>query len=155
MSKPKKSQRKSQARDKASRAKGPAVTSSRNPTSGNPTSIHPHSTASNASQGPTESRAADAITVAWMLTVVASLVAESIALISWGIVVQVGPEELPRGIVLLPIVMWATSAVTGTLDLALAWLTCRIRSTPPPRPILIAAIVIGGLPLAALLFLAL
>jgi hypothetical protein len=83
------------------------------------------------------------------------LVAESIALISWGIVVQVGPEELPRGIVLLPIVMWATSAVTGTLDLALAWLTCRIRSTPPPRPILIAAIVIGGLPLAALLFLAL
>ncbi|MFM2093132.1 MAG: hypothetical protein RIS70_256 [Planctomycetota bacterium] len=101
-----------------------------------------------------ESRVADAITVAWMLTVVATLVAELIAVISWFIVIQVGPEELPRGIVLLPIVMWATSVVTGSLDLGLALLTSRLRTVPAPKPILVTSIVIGMLPLAALILLA-
>lgn len=101
-----------------------------------------------------ESRVADAITVAWMLTVVATFVAELIAVISWLIVFQVGPEELPRGIVLLPIVMWAISVVTGSLDLGLALLTSRLRTVPAPKPVLVTSIVIGILPLAALILLA-
>ncbi len=103
---------------------------------------------------PEESKTAEAITVAWMLTVIATLLAEAIGLIGWAGIRWEGAEEIPRGILVLPVVMWITAVVTGVLNLILGAIVHRIRRVPAPKPIVIAAAIIGLLPVLGIFLLA-
>ena len=77
-----------------------------------------------------ESRAAVAMTVAWMLTCMSTAAGTAVAL---GL----------RIVMLL-----AVAVFTGVLCLLFTPLTYRVRRTPPPRSIAIAAVQIGLAPLA-------
>ena len=92
-----------------------------------------------------ESRGAEALTVLWMLTALATLLAESVAAAVW---IALAPRETGAGasLGLLPAVMLFTALVTGTICLSLTPLVRRLRATPPPRGIVVAALLIGASP---------
>jgi hypothetical protein len=102
-----------------------------------------------------ESRAAVALTVAWMLactsTAVAMLVVLALRLLMIAFPVAAGgvhPVAHIAGVLLFVAMM------TGALCLGFTPLTYRIRHAPPPRAITIAAILIGLSPIVMLIVLA-
>lgn len=84
---------------------------------------------------------------------IATLLAEVVAVLAWAWIRWVGLESIPKGILVLPLVMWATALVTGTLNLLLGAIAHRVRLVRAPIAIIIASGIIGIAPILALLFL--
>ncbi|WP_145093957.1 hypothetical protein [Anatilimnocola aggregata] len=103
-----------------------------------------------------ESKASIAVTVSWMLT----LLATSGALVAAGIclvlvrTLQLTPQT-SQVLSIMPGLMTLISAVTGILCLALTIMVYRVRSDPPPISITFIAVVLGIFPLATLLIMTL
>jgi hypothetical protein len=94
-----------------------------------------------------ESRAAVALTVAWMLTLFSTAAALAVASAAWGIMLAFPPpagQGHPLG--LFPGTLTFVAAATGTLCLILTVFTTRARKSPAPRAITIAAVLIGAAP---------
>jgi hypothetical protein len=95
---------------------------------------------------PGESRTAEAVTVAWTLCLLATLVAEAGALLSRAyLVLFSGPLWLQ----VLSGVLLFVALVAGLVTLALTPMTWRLRRVPPPRAIVVVAVAAGLMPLVA------
>ena len=89
--------------------------------------------------------------MAWMLSLMACLLAELGAVAGFGLIaVMGGVDQLPGMIALMPPVLAFVAWVTGTCCLGLTILVRRIRLTPPPAAIVRTALVAGTLPWLAL-----
>ena len=86
---------------------------------------------------------ADAATVAWMLTLMSTLSAEALGLVTRGLALGGGSERLQvlSGTLLL------VAVLSGVILLVLTGITLRVRRNPPPRPIVVLSIVSGCLPM--------
>jgi hypothetical protein len=91
-----------------------------------------------------ENRAGDAATIGWMLTVMTTLVCELGAVASrWlGRFNPDGPLDL------LGNLLFFAAAVIGFISLLAAPVAIKSRRRPPPRGILVFALVVGAAPLA-------
>ena len=95
-----------------------------------------------------ESRAAEAATVAWMLTTLATLGAETIAFIGWAVLAFApGGDRAPTQLLAMPPLMLFTASVTGIFCLLLAAVVHRTRAVPPPTAVTMASVAICVLPL--------
>ena len=94
-----------------------------------------------------ESRTADAVTVAWMLTALATLAAELFALLGWiAVAIAARSGKVPQEVVMLPVLLTFIALVTGLVCLLLIPVTHRVRSVPPPRSVTVFAAVVGIMP---------
>lgn len=91
-----------------------------------------------------ENRAAVAVTVMWMLTTIATLMAQ---LVWAGSFTLVNLLDKAGNLAVLPGLMLFTGVVSGIVCLILAPVAWRIREVPPPRSVTLVAIIIGTLPL--------
>ena len=91
-----------------------------------------------------ESQSAEAVTVGWMLSAIAAVAAEAVGIVLQ-LVLRSQPNlawlQIPARTILF------VAFVAGVATLALTPLTLKLRRSPPPRPILIAALVAGIMPL--------
>jgi len=93
---------------------------------------------------PAESQSADAVTVGWLLSALAAITAQAV-----GIILQLVLRsrsdlqwlQIPARTILF------VAFVAGFATLALTPLVLKLRRVPPPRPILIAALVAAAMPL--------
>jgi hypothetical protein len=93
----------------------------------------------------TESRGVEALTVFWMLSALATLIAETAAtaaLLATSLSTDGEGSFLSR----IPGLMLFTALVTGAICLVLTPLVLRLREFPPPRGIVAAAVLIGASP---------
>jgi hypothetical protein len=94
-----------------------------------------------------ESRGTVALTVVWMLTCLSTIVGLVVT-----VVLHLLMAALPAAgssvhpLKAMAVVILLTAAATGLLCLGLTPLALRVRRTPPPRSITIAAVVVGLLP---------
>lgn len=95
-----------------------------------------------------ETRAADAATVFWMLTVMATLLAEVTMLIATALL-RMGQEN-PL-LYALREVLLLIAVISGVLSLVTIPMVLKSRRVPPPMPVMIVAVVIGLLPVVTLL----
>ena len=127
--------KRSKQRKARSRRKSPVTPTKRNAPSSRPAAA-------------TETQAAEAVTVAWMLTLLATLLAE----VSSSIVRMVALRQAEPGkLGMLANLLFFIAVVSGIATVLLTPLTLSLRRTPPPRPLVVAAVVVGLLPLAVLL----
>lgn len=104
---------------------------------------------------PTEDRAALALTVVWMLTLLASAGAQGVAALLVTVAWAVGPTaEAPSWPAVMAAALMPAAAITGVLCLSLTPLVWRIRAVKPPLTIVGAAVFVGALPLVVWLVLA-
>jgi len=101
-----------------------------------------------------ESRAAVALTIVWMLTCMSTAVGMFVVLLLR--LLMLGFPVAAGGV--HPLLRMADmflflALVTGVLCLAFTFVVHRIRETAPPRPITIAAVLIGFAPIIAILVL--
>jgi len=94
-----------------------------------------------------DSRASEALTVAWMNAVVTTALCEVGGIIAQWFVARLEPEGVLR---LLPTILLFAATVVGLVTLGLALLVHRARTVPPPSSVTWFAVVIGAAPLVAL-----
>ena len=95
-----------------------------------------------------ESQASVAITVVWMLTCLSTAAALVVVFGLWLLVRLFPPApDHTHPFTSIAAVLLLVAAATGILCLLFTPLAARIRQTPPPRSITIAAILIGIAPL--------
>ncbi len=105
-----------------------------------------------ASRDTGEDRRADAVTVIWMLTGVATLAAVSVAIAATILTNVFGdPEKLTPLAKVLPGWFLFCGMTTGALCLALTPVAWYVRKTKPPRSVMITAVVIGLVPFVTIL----
>jgi hypothetical protein len=98
---------------------------------------------------PSSGRAADAVTVFWMVSVISTLLAELLFASAGGYFLW---DNRPnRNLVLFVNLMLFTSVVTGTLSLIVLPVVLRVRTVPPPKLVKWSGILIGALPLITIL----
>jgi hypothetical protein len=94
-----------------------------------------------------EDRRAEAITVVWMLCVLATLLAE----VAGGVVrlaaSWAGAEVVPQTVRILPGLMLFSALLTGSLSLILLPLAYHFRRTPPPPVVTACSATVAVLPL--------
>lgn len=96
---------------------------------------------------PAETRAADAVTVGWMLCVVTALICNVGAMVvRWALSDYSDHINLQVLFALLAF----SALVAGTLSLCLLPVVLRTRRVPPPPGIIVFAIVVGVMPLLTL-----
>lgn len=102
-----------------------------------------------------ESRGSVAVTVSWMLTLLATAGGMITAVICFFLSnsLQMTPQQA-EVMALLSAVMTIVSAATGFLCLVLTVVVYRVRRDPPPIAITVAAVFVSCLPLATMLLLA-
>lgn len=94
---------------------------------------------------------ADAVTTAWVLTMMTTLAAEAVGATVWALQAQ-GREVQGRGaqwpiaLVALPGLMWFVALVTGTVFLILTVPVYRLRVTPPPPTFTALGVIASTLP---------
>jgi hypothetical protein len=98
-----------------------------------------------------EGRTAEAATVAWMLCLMATVLAE---LSGVGIRLLMLTGNRSAFLPVISSVMLFTALVAGTLTLVLTLLVKRLRKRPVPAPIVVAAVAIGAVPIVACILLA-
>ena len=99
------------------------------------------------SAAPVETRAADAITVGWMLCVVTALLCEVGAIVArWALS---GYRENLTLQVLFALMAFS-ALVAGALALCLIPVVLKARRSPPPRGVVLFAIIVGVAPLLLL-----
>ena len=98
---------------------------------------------------PIENRSVEFLTVGWMLMVITTLICEVAAAACHLYVVQIDRQaatiELFSGLLLF------ASFVVGSLSLIVCSVVLKSRREPPPRSILIFAVVVGVAPLVTVL----
>lgn len=103
-----------------------------------------------------ESRAAVALTVAWMLTLLSTAAAMVTAACAWGLTLAMpAAPGAPHPLGLLPGLLIFVACATGILCLILTPLIHRVRVSPAPQSISIAAVLIGIAPLVTIAILSL
>ncbi len=95
-----------------------------------------------------ESRTAEAATVAWMLSLLATLAAEGVGVGSRVWFVLAGPSERAR---VLSVTFLLIALLAGLITLALTPITLKVRRVAPPRSMVTIALVVGCLPLLTFL----
>jgi hypothetical protein len=100
-----------------------------------------------APSGTGETRAADAVTIFWMLTVLATLGCE-VGLAAVAAYLGLGPAqgEVRAMAQLLFSTLAFTAILAGVVSLALGWAARALRRAAPPRSVAWAAFCIGGAP---------
>jgi hypothetical protein len=98
-----------------------------------------------------ESRAAVAVTVAWMLLTLSCLAAQIVALVMWLLARSAGiPLGKPNALYLVAATLVFVAMLTGFLVLGLTPVAYRVRKSPPPRAVAVLAVMIGTAPLVTL-----
>jgi hypothetical protein len=101
-----------------------------------------------------ESRAAAALTVAWMLTCMSTAVG-LVVVLSMRLIAALFPAPGGRHpLTSIASVMLLAAVTTGVLCLVLTPLAHRVRRSQPPRAITVAAVLIGIAPLVTIAVLA-
>ena len=93
---------------------------------------------------PRETRAAEASTIAWMLTVMTTLLCESGAVVVW--LIARGKEDAEQALVLMHFLHFS-SIVTAVLSLVLLPIVLKTRHVAPPKTIAAFAVVVAALPI--------
>lgn len=105
--------------------------------------------------GPKETRAAEAVTVAWMMAALAAFLGTLLASIAYAALWFTAPGgQITTPMVTIPFLLFFISAITGAICLLLTPLALKLRRIPPPRPVTIFALFAGAAPLAAVIALA-
>jgi len=90
-----------------------------------------------------------------MLTLMSTTVALALALIASGVVLMIPVAEgRTHPLAFMPNLLIFVAGMTGLLCLVLTLVAHRVRATPPPRAITIAAALIGVAPLVTIAVLA-
>jgi hypothetical protein len=98
-----------------------------------------------------ESRAAVAVTVAWMLLTLSCLAAQVVALVMWLLARSAGiPAGRPNALYLVAATLVFVAMLTGLFVLGLTPVAYRVRKGRPPLGITVLAVVIGAAPLVTL-----
>ena len=97
----------------------------------------------------TESRAAEALTVGWMLSVMTTLACE-LGVVAAKIV-HAAWLQMERLAVLGELLLFA-AVVSGLVSLLLAAMVFRVRQVSPPRGVTTFALIVAAAPLVALAF---
>jgi hypothetical protein len=98
-----------------------------------------------------ESRAAVAVTVVWMLTCMSTAAALAVACGLWMLSrLLAAPRGGMHPLASIAEVLLFVAVTTGVLCLLLTPLTARVRQTPAPRSITVAAMLIGLAPLVVI-----
>ena len=99
-----------------------------------------------------ESRAAEATTVFWMLTMLATLGAEILALAGWAwLALFSARQESDTAIQSLPTLLLTTAGLTGLICLLLIPLVYKLRQSPPPKAMTLFTVLISITPMLLLL----
>jgi hypothetical protein len=93
---------------------------------------------------PSESRAGEAITVAWTVTVTTLVICEMVGLSA---TVAGRFTQDPRGVRMISGVAQFCALVLSVLSLALLPVVYRARGVPPPLPLVVFAVIAASLPL--------
>lgn len=94
-----------------------------------------------------DQRTAEAMTVAWMLSLMATLLAEAGTVIGWAVVsLAGGPDKTPGLLRMVPGVMFFVALVTGAFCLFASWVAPRMRAVAPPAGVIRLSWIAGGLP---------
>lgn len=110
------------------------------------------STAQVAASQDSENRGIEALTVAWMLTMLATLMAELCAYAGWiFFAVVTRSEEWSAEFLALPGLLQFSALVTGLICLILGVIVYRLRPVTPPRSVGITAFGISLLPVVTML----
>ena len=104
---------------------------------------------------PRESRAAEAVTVAWMLATFATAVAQLGSVVAYALVGWTQSDGASLAVSVLPGLLLFIATLTGLVCVALTVVAGRIRRTPAPRAVSFFSICIGILPVLAVLTLSL
>ncbi len=97
---------------------------------------------------PEETRAAEAVTVAWMLSMLATAMAEILTIGSWALALLfVDSHEEFKPLRTLPGLLLFLAVITGIVCLALGPIAQWLRKTRAPTSVFVTAMVIGVLPL--------
>jgi len=96
-----------------------------------------------------EDRSVEALTIGWMLSVMTTLVCE-LGFTAARVVLLLVDRDAPWIATLAGVLLFA-AAVVGLVSLLLAWAVVKMRREPPPRGILVFALVVGAAPLAMML----
>ncbi|MFM8251298.1 MAG: hypothetical protein ACKOBW_06860 [Planctomycetota bacterium] len=108
--------------------------------------------AASGGEGERDTRISEALTVAWMLALMATLAAEVLGAIGWCILLaRDDGSRAPALIGLIPVVLFFVSLVTGVACLILGFVVRRVRPDPPPSAIFRTGVVAGILPWLLLL----
>lgn len=98
-----------------------------------------------------EDRRGEAVTVAWMLTMLATTASNALALVTALIMPALAANaERPGLALLLPRILLFIAAVTGAVCVVLTPLVYRFRRTPPPEAITAFGLIISVLPVLIL-----
>jgi hypothetical protein len=100
---------------------------------------------------PAESRSADAATVFWVTSLLATVLAEAAGLAARLVIVLIEPFE---PIALLSNLLLLIAAVTGAICLGMTPVVLRVREVPPPPAITRFAVAASILPIATLALIA-
>jgi hypothetical protein len=104
-----------------------------------------HKKSTVAPAGPAESRAAEAVTVGWLLAVMTAGVCEIASAAALGL------RSFGPGLELAAGYLFFVALVVGAISLLLAVVAYASRRVPPPPGLLVVGMVIGGAPLLVLL----
>lgn len=96
-----------------------------------------------------ETRLSEVTTVGWMLSVMTALACQVMALAIWAFFQ--GRADADRALIFARYLHFS-AIILGLASLGLMAIVLKVRSEPPPRSILIFAIVVALAPIAALLF---
>jgi len=104
-----------------------------------------------------ESRAAEVVTVAWMLCTLTTLIAEGGVVLVRLLLSLTDPivreDNVVNGWMQLFVALALIAVTSGVCSLLLLPVVYWLRQVPPPRPITVGACVIAVLPLVAILWL--
>jgi hypothetical protein len=98
-------------------------------------------------QPSTDTRAGEALTVGWMLSVMTTVACE-VGVVTARVVHAVGPE-FERVVVLGELLLFA-AVVSGLVSLLLAAMVFRVRQVAPPNGVTAFALIVAVAPLVAL-----
>ena len=101
-----------------------------------------------AAAGPNESPASVAVTVAWMMAVITTLICASVSAGLW--MIFQGRTDNPSALVFVGLLHFG-SIVTGAVSLLLLPVVLKIHRQRPPVGLVVFAAIVGALPIAALL----
>jgi len=97
-----------------------------------------------------ESQSVEAITVAWMLAVMSTVLAE-VALMAATWWIWANRDDVPEEALALAAVLWLATLVMGALTLLLTPIVWRMRREKPPAGIVAFALLVGAAPLVVAL----
>ncbi|HEX3871688.1 MAG TPA: hypothetical protein VHV77_14695 [Pirellulales bacterium] len=96
-----------------------------------------------------QSRAAELITVGWMLSVLTAFTTEVVAVSARMASHWLGSQPL---LAMLAGFMLLASLVAATTSLVLLPVVLKLRDVPPPMPVIVFSIFVAGIPWIALLY---